>query len=288
MSDVLSLLPKAIHDIRCGNESHQLVWSRGAITTLDHADPDGERTLAALGGPRSRCIDVLDAWERQRHNPRVLAIAPRGPNDFLVGDDLSSFSSGGRRVHLSGSGSWSSNLMSRVFSTRSAYSSTMAFGWASTSGGTQPPPEAAGGRDDIDLMTLLGLGSGLPHRLVAEVLCHWGDRIEDLPSTAPELPALTAALYGRATAAVRPWLGDHRRPVVVSRVARDETPSLAVDQHGVRMALPFRWLTHVWVMGLTATAGRFALDAAFDGQIVTLKTVGPDGGESMPMTVQLP
>ena len=71
MSDVLSLLPKAIHEIRCGNESHQLAWSRGAITTLDHADPDGERTLAALGHDRvtmvghrwdSACIELRQLY----------------------------------------------------------------------------------------------------------------------------------------------------------------------------------------------------------------------------------
>ncbi|MCU1600130.1 MAG: hypothetical protein JWO22_839 [Frankiales bacterium] len=291
MTDILGLLPRAIHDIRCGDESHQLAWSHGAITTLDHADPDGERTLAALGGQRSRCIDVLDAWQRQRHSLRVLAIAPRSPADFLVGDDLAPVpQSGARPGRLSSSAGtrWSTGLLSRVFSTSSAYSSSVAFGWASTSGGTQPPPELAGSRDDIDLMMLLGLGSGLPHRLVAEVLCHWADRVEELPESAPELPALTAALYGRATAAVRPWMGDHRRPVEVTRVPSGQVPRMTADRDGVVLEVPFRWLTHVWVMGLATTAGRLALDATFDDGAVTLQTVGPEGGESTPMTVQLP
>lgn len=277
MSLARELLPRALHQVACGNETHELVWSRGEITTLDHADPDGERALVALGGPRSRCVDVLDAWHRQRTSLRVLTLAPRGPADVLVGDVLADPQPHTHTHHLA--------LPGRV---TSAYKSSVAFGWVSTSGGTARPPQTSGQRDDVDLMTLLGLGGGLPHRLVTDVLEHWAARVDELPDDSPELPALRAALYGRATAAVRSWLHDSAVELAVTLVPADATPAYRRTPDGIALDLPWRWLTDVWATGLTTTAARFALDATLDGRTVTLQTVGPDGGEPTPIRIELP
>jgi hypothetical protein len=57
-----ALLPPAQTGVSCGGRTHQLRWSEGTLIALDHPDAEGERVLAALGGDRCECIDLVESW----------------------------------------------------------------------------------------------------------------------------------------------------------------------------------------------------------------------------------
>jgi hypothetical protein len=57
-----ALLPPAQASVSCSEHTHQLRWSEGALSALDHPDAEGERVLAALGGDRAECLDLVEAW----------------------------------------------------------------------------------------------------------------------------------------------------------------------------------------------------------------------------------
>jgi hypothetical protein len=67
--------------VTCGEERHRLRWAEGCLTTLDHEDPEGERTLAALGGQSCPCIELLDLWHRYGTDLDVLVLGSRGSTD---------------------------------------------------------------------------------------------------------------------------------------------------------------------------------------------------------------
>ena len=69
--------------VECGGHRHTLRWEAGALTATDHGDPEDEATLAALAGESFACLELLRAWARRRDDPRVLALASRGPTDPL-------------------------------------------------------------------------------------------------------------------------------------------------------------------------------------------------------------
>ncbi len=71
-------LPATQLSIDCAGATHRLRWADGELLTLDHTDPAGERTLAALGGAPLPCIDLLDAWTRHSDDIDVLLLASAG------------------------------------------------------------------------------------------------------------------------------------------------------------------------------------------------------------------
>jgi hypothetical protein len=272
----LGLLPRALLDLDCQGETHQLAWSKGAITTLDHADPEGERMLAALGGEPSRCIAILDAWHRHENDLRVLALTPRGPGDLLS-----------HQLQDGIPGIQPAMSRRRGLSFRGASFGSSSSGWVTgyisgSPGAGQRAPEEG----PLDLTDVLALAGGLPERLAAGVLAHWTDRVAE-GDAAGHRPALQAALYGRAALAVRAWLGGQIE-VEVSMTEPDEPLVLHRGREGVHLALPFRWLTQVWAPGLSNTAGRFVLDATLEQGQLALLTADPDGGSPTTMTLQLP
>lgn len=286
MNAYLGLLPRVLLDLDCQGETHQLAWSKGAITTLDHADPEGERMLAALGGEPSRCIAILDAWHRHAQDLRVLTLTARG-----LGDPLSHQLADGLpmpvRPALPGGRPISSAR--RGLSSRSGAGTTGWFGYSSSfsvSMGSTAVGAGAADEGHVDLTDLLSLSGGLPDRLAAGVIAHWTDRVATGDATGHR-PALQAALYGRAALAVRAWLGGQVE-VEVSMLAPSEAPSLYRGREGVHLALPFSWLTQVWAPGLSNTAGRFVLDAALEQGQLALVTADSEGGAPTTMTLQLP
>jgi hypothetical protein len=76
-------IPSAETILECGGHTHTLRWEAGALTALDHGDPEDEATLAALAGESFACLEVLRSWARRRDDPRVLTLASRGPTDPL-------------------------------------------------------------------------------------------------------------------------------------------------------------------------------------------------------------
>jgi hypothetical protein len=125
----LDRLPPASALVECSGTVHRLIWATGRLETPDHADPDAERTLTALGGAPCRCIELLDAWRAHADDPQVLVIGPRGPKITVV-------QAGGGQGGRSGMTWWSY-------------------------GGSTPALPA------VELEDLLMLRGGLPRRLVA-------------------------------------------------------------------------------------------------------------------------
>ncbi|MHB1877427.1 MAG: hypothetical protein ACYCPF_21540, partial [Streptosporangiaceae bacterium] len=84
MTDWWAGLAPAQARLTCGGDQHRLAWREGELRALDHADPDAERTLAALGGERCACVEMLDAWYAHASDLRVLVLGSRGPSDPLA------------------------------------------------------------------------------------------------------------------------------------------------------------------------------------------------------------
>ncbi|MBL7501016.1 hypothetical protein I6A84_26210 [Frankia sp. CNm7] len=258
--------------VPCGDAHHRIRWSDGELATPDHDDPDGERTLAALGGQTSRCIEILDAWQRHRADLDALLLAGRGAGDPL-GPQLAGAPGGfsGFSSSLAVSFGSASPMPAPPMPAPYRYAQARAVAAMSPSPGPGPGAPVAwyygsrgGGapaprQGEDTLLMLLRLPGALPDRLVATVVATWARRItDDDPRVAKALPALHAALYGRALAGARGWLGGGTELDV--RLAA--SPAVARRPDGtVVIELPFSWLSDVWARGFTTLAGRFCLTA---------------------------
>jgi hypothetical protein len=283
MSSWWAGLPAAQATVSCGGQEHRLRWQAGKLRALDHADADAERTLSALGGQRCGCVDMLDAWHRHVGDLRVLVLASRGLTDQLSPQPGPARPGGGF-----------ARLAGRPHPVRARR------GWASHSvpapsaahltagrGPALPAPATADPEDE--LIELLQLGGSLPDRLAATVAAGWSQRLaQPDEATRRALPQLHAALYGRAAAALRGWLGNPALAVDLQMIDGRRRPGLSQREGGIRAELPFGWLVDVWAKGLAVTAGRFCLAATRSGGRWTLSTVGPDLLEPRPLTVELP
>jgi hypothetical protein len=79
-----ALLPPARAEVSCGEQTHRLLWAEGRLTAADHPDAEGELVLAALGGDRSECVDLVGWWGARRDDLEVLAVGPRSAADKLT------------------------------------------------------------------------------------------------------------------------------------------------------------------------------------------------------------
>ena len=59
-------VPPATFEIPCGEETHRITWRRGKLILEDHPDLRSEEILAALGGDKYACLQLLDGWRRSR------------------------------------------------------------------------------------------------------------------------------------------------------------------------------------------------------------------------------
>lgn len=251
--------------VECNGERHRLRWHEGLLEVPDHPDPEGERTLGALGASTSPCIDLFDVWQRHHDDLGVLVLASRGPGDQPVPP-----------AGLARTGPLSSGPA--VFGPgpmrRLGPGVARAFGAA-----------ALQGQDD--LLLLLETAGGLWDRLVATVVATWAQRAaEDDPRCAPARPAMAAALYGRATGTVRRLLGDPGLAVDVEMAPPGGDPAIGWDGGRVGLRLPFAWLRDVWVPGLGLLVGRLSLAMLESGpDRYRVSTVGPDLLDRRPVTV---
>jgi hypothetical protein len=248
--------------IYCGDARHLIRWADGELVTLDHDDPEGERLLSALGGEPSPCIAILEDWQRHRADLDVLLLTSRGLGDLL---HLPGIPAPG------GPGGWTATASYVPLKGPAGSGGGRHFYYGGGPGqGGQPPEDP--------LLRLLRLPGELPGRLVATVLAAWVARAAgDDPRVDEALPALHAALFGRALAAVRGWLGGGHQFDV--RLA--DAPALVRRADGViALELPLRWLSDVWARGLSTLAGRFCLSVRPDpAGGWTFTSVGPDLGE---------
>jgi len=238
--------------VECSGEEHRLEWANGVLTALDHVDPHGERTLAALGGERCTCVELLGAWDRHSDDLRVLTLASRGPGDTIVqADQLPNRTPGlvGRAVAYPAfqpSATGGRALMSAPIGSWTRFGSR--------------PMQAGTAVAEDEVVSLLGLSTGLWDRLVATVLATWTARLSAGDERcAAASAALAAALFGRVTATARTWLGDPSLNVVVEMIGPGEQGGVERNLDGIRARLPFHWLSDIWAPGLALVLSRFSL-----------------------------
>jgi hypothetical protein len=268
-------------------DNHRIRWSDGELSLLDHDDPDGEFLLAALGGEQCPCLRILDAWQRHRVDLYVLLLGSRGAADPLDMVRMTGGQTHGPRPTSAPPGGPSGPRPGPRFT---AAVGPRPRGAAGAAHAGRPLRHRGGGssgqrfgytpipRQDA-LAMLLSLPGGLPIRLVATVIAVWAERIADGDAqVAAVRPALQAALYGRAVAALRAWLGSDLSIDV--RLADVPAASRGRGGDNVVVELPFSWLRDVWVRGFAVLAGRFCLTARQNGpDDWTFTAVDPDFGE---------
>jgi hypothetical protein len=90
-------LPPAEVQVSCGPGTHRLRWAEGRLTATDHPDAEGELVLAALGGERSECMDLVEAWGSRGDDLEILTVGPRSAADELTitADDVAGMLPGG-------------------------------------------------------------------------------------------------------------------------------------------------------------------------------------------------
>jgi hypothetical protein len=238
--------------VECSGEVHRLEWANGVLTALDHVDPDGERALAALGGERCTCVELVDTWDRHSDDLRVLTLASRGPGDTIAPvDQLPNRTPGlvGRAVMYPA-------FQSTATATRAQVSASVG-SWARI--GSRPLQAGSAAAEDA-LISLSGLSTGLWDRLTATVMATWTARLSAGDERCAAASAtLAAALFGRVTVAARSWLGDPNINVAVEMIDPGDHGNLERDSDGIRACLPFRWLSDIWAPGLALVLSRFSL-----------------------------
>jgi hypothetical protein len=258
--------------VDCGGARHQLRWENGALHAVDHGDAESERTLAALGGQSCTCLDLIEAWERHHEDLRVFVLGSRGPMDILaVAGDAGAGLGGAQPRTVTRSSGWTSYApLGRV---------------------PQPPGRMSReARAEAELLALLGLGGGLPERLLATVAAAWRQRLRQSGRPPARSRAqLEAALYGRVLSVMRSWLGASGPEPRLRMIREKGGPKLVGEDGHVSVELPFGWLVDVWAQGLAIIWGRFCLAArSADGERTwRLTTIGPDLARPSVVKLQL-
>jgi hypothetical protein len=271
-----ALLPPAQASVSCGEHSHQLRWSEGTLSALDHPDAEGERVLAALGGDRSECVDLVEAWGALSDDLEVLAVGPRSAADKLTldPDEIALLRGGGvwrgpvgafaqLRPHAPLPGLLRSRLLRRRLSRASVLSYGMHSGHVihATRHSPNQPQRDADRR--AGLLSVLALGAEFQFRLSATVAAAWAGGGSRTGDAAARRPALVAALAGRLAPAARAWLGIN--PDLVDAAPHEgpgwgrlESSSTGGEQR-LSAALPVGWLASVWAPGLAVVAGHLVV-----------------------------
>ena len=275
-------VPSVRTTVVCGDDLHHLIWEDGVLSAPDHADAEGERALAALGGEPLACITMLDAWRRYAEDPEVLLLGSRGPNDRIAA--TKEFPGQQRRMGMPMPGG------PPVPGARMAVGMARA-AWFSGTGASGGLALRPGASDAESLAELLSLGGGLDRRLQSTVAAHWRARLATAGTGYERMRTpLHAALYGRVLAALVSWLGREDLAFELTLAPEGAEPSISFGAHGQVVArLSFGWLVEVWARGLEIVWGRFCLSASTsDGRNWELYTIDPDLKRPAPIKVTLP
>jgi hypothetical protein len=239
-----ALLPPAEAQVSCGDGTHRLRWEQGRLTAVDHPGADSELVLAALGGDRSECVDLLEWWGKHGDDLEVLAVGPRSASDELTVTPESAAEFG------AGQGGWVAYgppgrgrimalrtgrmvafrpgrprgprrhpglpshgpMLSAMLRPRGPIPRPPA---ASMSSSLRRPPWMQQFRGQMrrqserrtELFSLLALGREFQLRLAATVAAAWADGGSRAADRDSGRPALVAALTGRLAPAAQAWLG---------------------------------------------------------------------------------
>jgi len=285
----LSQLPAAVARVACSGETHTIRWEAGDLVALNHADPQGERTLAALGGQSCPCLDVLGAWARQREDATLLSALSRGPQDPVQAAGLSLGRFAAYRAMGLPRNVASAGLRAAIRNSGAVYSSAASMTGFAVPPGSLSPTTSTSSTPEEDKVLLAGLGYALTLRMAATVTATLLSRPKSPPGVSPQ-PALEVSLFGRASAALRTWLGTPELELNLEAIEPEAKPCLSWDGSGpVHVALPLQWVMTVWGQDLTVVAGRFCLGVTeWSGTRITLMSVGSDLGSPRPLMIEIP
>jgi hypothetical protein len=270
--------------VPCGPGRHIVRWEAGALRLPDHPDPEAELVLAALGGEKTRCVEVAEAWGRHARDLTVLGIGPRGPADEI----MVSWEDVDAAVQAGQPGGWPTHGPARRGPPGHGPMRL-----------ASPPPAAASARAlarrqqaeqemervvqrRTDMLSLLALGYGFQVRLIGQVAEALASRPDD--PVEKVRPPLIAGIAGRLALVAEEWLGIDPDQVVVSLHDGPGWGSVELtgrgEQRRLRVALPAGWLARVWAAGL-ALAGRHlvvAVDRAGwpDARVLALRAPGDE------------
>ena len=251
-------------DVPVDGARHRITWRAGALSLDDHGDADAELALAALGGGRCSCLDILDAWNAQATEPEVLTVGRRTLAEEVRADRYAL----GRLEREAG-------LLHTRWS--SAVDDLRVGGDLSGSVRLREVAARAERRMRVRLgfVRLLTLDSALVDRLQLTVLAAAEDRWPaDERFRTEHRARLQAALIGRALPALEEAGLAPADRMQIELLGPGEA---AVVERGGRVALPLSWLTNVWGRGVAVDRGRFVTRVTAvleDGKV--LEVVGVD------------
>lgn len=257
-------LDPVVVDLAFDGAAHRIRWDRGELVLDDHGDAESELALAALGGGRCACLDILDAWNAQRDEPEILTVGRRH-----LAEDVRADRTALSRLERDAA-RWRTQWKAATDDLRVA-------GDAAGTARLQAVAERAERRLRVRLgfVRVLSLDTTLQDRLQLTVLAAAERRwVDDAAFRAHHRARLHAALIARATPALEAAALLPARHDAVGLLDPGEE---AVVNAG-HVALPLSWLTNVWGRGVAVDHGRFVtrVNAVEDGGKV-LVVSGVDG-----------
>ena len=274
-------LPSCEALLPCGQGRHLVRWEAGELRLLSHPDAEAELVLAALGGEKTRCVEVAQAWGRHAEDLSVLAIGPRGAADEIavswrdVDEDAQASQRGGQTGHLPPPGAPRRGP-------RPMATPPPAMAWAQARFQQMMKDRQEAARVRNDMLSLLALGHGFQVRLIGQVAEAHADR----PEKAMEKirPRLVAAIAARLAPAAEGWLGIDPDQVVVTLHRGPGWGSAELtgrgEQRRLRVSLPAGWLGQVWAAGLSLTGRHLVVAVARagwpDARVLALRAPGTE------------
>jgi hypothetical protein len=272
-------LPPCEAPVPCGQAWHAVRWEAGEFRLPNHADPEAELVLAALGGEKARCVEIAEAWRRHTADLTMLGIGPRGTADEIAvsWDDVDAAAQAAR----------SGSVIFRGQYKAATLASPPLAAMARAAMRRQQYQQEAGeaGQRRLDMLSLLALGTAFQVRLSGQVVAAHADRLDE-PDGLGRLvrPVLTAALDGRLVPVAEQWLGIDPDQVEVSLHRGEGWGSVELTGRGQQrrllVRLPAWWLARVWACGLALT-GRHLIVAVEragwpDAQVLALRAPGAE------------
>jgi hypothetical protein len=251
--------------VPCGQGRHIVRWEAGALRLADHADPEAELVLAALGGEKARCVELAEAWGRHAADLSVLAIGPRGPADEIsVGwDDVDAAAQASGRGTLFHGQYASGPPIAAARRKPAQRAAPMPLASPSVPTATRAQARRQQVEQEMtqvaqrrnDMLSLLALGYGFQVRLIGQVAeAHASSPDEQMEKVTPPL---VAAIAGRLAPVAEDWLGIDPDQVAVSLHRGPGWGSVELtgwgEQRRLRVSLPAGWLARVWTAGLALT-----------------------------------
>jgi hypothetical protein len=271
---------------------HHIAWRRGRLTLIEHPDPTGELALAALGGERCVCFDVLDAW---RTRPReVLWRALEWGGGPVRGSNISFRAATLQAQAHAQLLTTSPGVLQARRSRRMLRQQRVAGFVGAQPGARWGVPEVLEQQLREQMMAMLP--PALIERIALAVLVQ-DHRAGQAATTLPMLNMRTHVVDALERC-IRSW-GPHRRPPTVDldlwvtdQAAPDVVGLVERDLGFVVAILPERWLLAVYARQVEVVDGCFVLDArlhhADAGEVdaVRFERTGPSGWT--PVTNTLP